>query len=231
MRSTRSPRRATAGQTRRPHLPLQPDHDRTAGRRSRNAKPCSKRCSTPASWATMSARVLEEERVTPPAELTVAVHYSEEALVEMRILCEARGERPAGARSDCCSRDKRPAARRRGWSRSPAFRRRPNFLSTGRASTSAAKKKCSMRWAARSAATNSLSRNPRMKRTPAFRVRTRTSASIPPPANGASSTTAVRSAPRLFRDGRRIDVPAHASRGVALQPGRRNLSGTGAAAV
>jgi hypothetical protein len=32
--------------------------------------------------------VLEEERVTPPAELTVFVRYSEEALVEMRILCE-----------------------------------------------------------------------------------------------------------------------------------------------
>ncbi len=31
---------------------------------------------------------LEEERIQPPAELTIAVNYPEEALVEMRILCE-----------------------------------------------------------------------------------------------------------------------------------------------
>ncbi len=45
---------------------------------------------------------LKEERVTPGAELTVAVKYREDALVEMRVVCE-RGEprQKAVAGNDC----------------------------------------------------------------------------------------------------------------------------------
>src|SRR6202043_188839 len=39
---------------------------------------------------------LKEEHVTPGAELTVAVKYPEDALVEMRVICE-RGEPPQKA--------------------------------------------------------------------------------------------------------------------------------------
>jgi len=40
---------------------------------------------------------LKEERVTPPDDLTVFVHYPENALVEMRVLCERDKTEPAPA--------------------------------------------------------------------------------------------------------------------------------------
>ena len=148
------------------------------------------------------------------------MHYPEEALVEMRVICER--SRTARGNAGCTALIATPAAHRAGAAADAhrAFRR-PRNLPSDRPRINLGREKEVVDSLGRAIRRNELSfpevsarsQPERFALARAHRFRRAR------PANGASSTTAVRSGPVVFRDGRRIDVPAHASRGVALRPG------------
>jgi FHA domain len=166
--------------------------------------------------------VLEEEHIAPPAELSAEVRYSEEALVEMRILCE-RVEKITRIEAPVPTPEAPPSAHVTiaparlltvtGVSSSPELLLDRARINLGREEE----------------VVDSLGR--------AFR---RNELFFPEAAHDANSSVSRSHAhvvfdtgsgqwrifddgsslgTTLFREGRRIDVPAHASRGVALRPG------------
>jgi FHA domain len=167
--------------------------------------------------------VLEEERVIPPAELTVFVHYSEGALVEMRILCEktektVRIEAALAAPIEIAP--PAPAAlvpvrliTITGVASSPE-------LPLDRARINLGREEEVLDAMGRVFRHNDLSfpesahvANASVSRAHAHILFDSASGQWRIFDDGSSLGTT------LFRDGRRIDVPAHASRGVALRPG------------
>lgn len=170
--------------------------------------------------------VLEEERVTPPAELTVFVHYSEAALVEMRILCEKaeKAEKTARIEPDPTTPPPPVAV-------APAALMPARLLTITGASSSPelALDRPRINLGREEEVVDAMGR--------AFR---HNELSFPEAAHAANASVSRAHAhilfdsgsgqwrifddgsslgTTLFRDGRRIDVPAHASRGVALRPG------------
>jgi len=167
--------------------------------------------------------VLEEERVTPSAELTVVVHYSEEALVEMRILCEKVDKTgriaPAPAQPEQIA-SPAPVAlvpakliTITGVASSPE-------LPLDRARINLGREEEVLDAMGRVFRHNELSfpesahvANTSVSRAHAHILFDSSVGQWRIFDDGSSLGTT------LFRDGRRIDVPAHASRGVALRPG------------
>jgi hypothetical protein len=162
--------------------------------------------------------VLEEERITPPAELTVVVHYSEEALVEMRILCEKAEKtipiEPAPA----------PVAEQAalvlaqlvtitGVSSSPDLLLDRPRINLGREEEVLDAMGRVFRHNELSFPESAHAANTSVSRAHAHILFDTASGQWRIFDDGSSLGTT------LFRDGRRIDVPAHASRGVALKPG------------
>ena len=170
--------------------------------------------------------VLEEERVTPPPELTVFVHYSEEALVEMRILCEKAEKAEKTTRIEPVPAAPEPIAP------APAVVLVPARLVTITGAASSPELPLDR-------PRINLGREEEVLDAMG-RVFRHNELSFPESAHAANSSVSRAHAhilfdsasgqwrifddgsslgTTLFRDGRRIDVPAHASRGVALRPG------------
>ncbi len=157
---------------------------------------------------------LKEERITAPDELTVAVHYPEEAPVEMRIVCE-RTEKPAAAPAGE-SPSAPPPARLvtiAGVSSAPA-------LALDRPRINLGREEEVVDALGRAIRRNELvfpeaahEANPSVSRAHAHIAFDAASGQWRIFDDGSSLGTS------LFREGRRIEVPAHASRGVALRPG------------
>ena len=161
---------------------------------------------------------LKEERVTPPADLTVAVKYAADALVEMRVVCE-RAEPPQKVAPENIGR---PAT----------VEIVPARLLTITGVSSAAEftlDRMRVNLGREAEITDALGRairrnelffpeqaheaNPSVSRSHAH-IRFDASSSEWRIFDDGSSIGTT-----LFRDGRRIDVPAHAGRGVALRSG------------
>lgn len=167
--------------------------------------------------------VLEEERVTPPAELSVFVHYPEEALVEMRILCEKAEKtvRIAAAPVEVAAQPPSPApvpltpARLltiTGVSSSPELLLDRPRINLGREEEVVDAMGRAFRHNELSFPEAAHAANGSVSRSHAHILFDGGSGQWRIFDDGSSLGTT------LFRDGRRIDVPAHASRGVALRP-------------
>jgi hypothetical protein len=169
--------------------------------------------------------VLEDERVTPPAELSVFVHYPEDALVEMRILCEKAEKTTRAAPASVVAEARLPPppapavlvpARLltiTGVSSSPELlldRPRINF---GREEEVVDGMGRAFRHNELSFPESAHAANASVSRSHAHILFDGGSGQWRIFDDGSSLGTT------LFREGRRIDVPAHASRGVALRPG------------
>ena len=148
---------------------------------------------------------LEEDRVTAPSELTVMVHFPEEAAEDLRVICE-RADKPAAAVSGL-----KPA---RLTTRELEFTVGQPLINLGREHEVV---------------------------DTAGRVIRRNDLFFPEPEFGEASSTVSRThahmrfdaqsgdwrifddgsslGTSLFREGRRIEVPGHASRGVVLRHG------------
>jgi hypothetical protein len=161
---------------------------------------------------------LKEERVTPPEDLTVAVKYPEDALVEMRIVCE-RVETPEKAAAGRIAHptvvELAPArlVTLTGVSSAPEFTLDRQSINLGRE-----EEICDT--LGRAVRRNELffpeaahEANPSVSRSHAHIRFDASSGDWRIFDDGSSIGTT------LFRQGRRIDVPAHAGRGVALRPG------------
>ncbi len=165
--------------------------------------------------------VLEEERVTPPAELTVFVHYSEEALAEMRILCE-KAEKTVRI-------EPAPIAEPAAVVPAALVPARLVTITGVSSSTELPLDRPRINLGREEEVLDAMGR--------VFR---HNELSFPEAAHAANTSVSRAHAhilfdsasgqwrifddgsslgTTLFRDGRRIDVPAHASRGVALRPG------------
>jgi FHA domain len=168
--------------------------------------------------------VLEEERVTPPAELTVVVRYSEEALVEMRILCEKADNtiriEPTAPATPAQIPAPPPAAlvpanllTIAGVSSSPELLLDRPRINLGREEEVLDAMGRVFRHNELSFPESAHAANASVSRAHAHILFDSASGQWRIFDDGSSLGTT------LFRDGRRIDVPAHASRGVALRPG------------
>ncbi|HTA46858.1 MAG TPA: FHA domain-containing protein [Bryobacteraceae bacterium] len=165
---------------------------------------------------------LEEERIAPPPELTVAVHYSEDALVEMRIVCE-RGENSAPAPVPALPAPPPSAApvaiapaRLRaidGMSSPPELILDRPRINLGRETEVVDTMGRTIRRNDLSFPEEAHEANPSVSRSHAHIAFDGATGQWRIFDDGSSLGTV------LFREGRRIDVPAHAGRGVALRPG------------
>jgi hypothetical protein len=161
---------------------------------------------------------LKEERVTPPAELTVAVKYPENPQVEMRVICERGKAAPAVAAPVIPSAalvEMRPArlVTITGVASAAEFALEHPRINLGREQeiTDAM---------GRAIRRNELFFPEQAHEANASVSRSHAHIRFDAPSgdwrifdDGSSIGTT------LFRAGRRIDVPAHAGRGVALKPG------------
>ncbi|HEX4273964.1 MAG TPA: FHA domain-containing protein [Bryobacteraceae bacterium] len=156
---------------------------------------------------------LKEERVTPPGDLAVAVKYPEAPLVEMRVICE-RTEKPAASAPSTARAVEIVPARLVtviGASPSREFTLDQPRINIGREAEILDSLGRTMRRnelyfpEAAHEANASVSRSHAHIRfeSGGWRIFD----------DGSSIGTT------LFRDGRRIDIPAHAGRGVALRAG------------
>ena len=167
---------------------------------------------------------LDEERVIPPPELTVAVRYSDQALVEMRIVCE-RGENsvPAPLLSAPAAAPATPASpvaltpahllTIEGVSSPPELTLDRPRINLGRETEVVDTMGRTIRRNELSFPEEAHEANPSVSRSHAHIAFDGAMGQWRIFDDGSSLGTV------LFRDGRRIDVPAHAGRGVALRPG------------
>lgn len=161
---------------------------------------------------------LEEEGIQPPAELTIAVRYPEEALVEMRILCE-RVEKEAPAPQPVAAVE-RTVALLPAWLVTLSGVSSAPELPLDRPRINLGREEEVVDALGRAIRRNELSfpeaaheANASVSRSHAHVAFDAASGQWRIFDDGSSLGTS------LFRDGRRIDVPAHASRGVSLHPG------------
>lgn len=165
---------------------------------------------------------LDEDHITPPAELTVTVHYAEDALVEMRIVCE-RAEKPASAPIAPIAPTPAPAI---PVAITPAQlltitgMSSPSNLILDRPRINLGRETEVVDTMGRTIRRNDLSfpedaheANPSVSRSHAHIAFDAATGQWRIFDDGSSLGTV------LFREGRRIDIPAHAGRGVALRPG------------
>jgi hypothetical protein len=161
---------------------------------------------------------LKEERVTPPEDLTVAVKYDEGALVEMRVICE-RGEPPQKAAAGNIARPTvvEPVPARlltiTGVASSPEFTLDRMRINLGREQEITDALGRTIRRNELFFPESAHEANPSVSRSHAHIRFDASSGEWRIFDDGSSIGTT------LFREGRRIDVPAHAGRGVALRPG------------
>jgi hypothetical protein len=161
---------------------------------------------------------LKEERVTPGAELTVAVKYSEDALVEMRVICE-RGDppqrAPAGTIAHPASVELTPArlVTVTGASSAAEFILDRPRINLGREAEITDSLGRAIRRNELFFPEQAHEANPSVSRAHAHIRFDASSGDWRIFDDGSSIGTT------LFREGRRIDVPAHAGRGVALRAG------------
>jgi FHA domain-containing protein len=161
---------------------------------------------------------LKEERVTPPADLTVAVKFPEEALVEMRVVCE-RGEPPQKAAAGMIARptlvEMTPARLLTvtGVSSAAEFMLDRPRVNLGREAEITDSLGRAIRRNELFFPESAHEANPSVSRAHAH-IRFEASSGEWRIFDDGSSIGTT-----LFRDGRRIDVPAHAGRGVALRAG------------
>jgi hypothetical protein len=154
---------------------------------------------------------LKEERIAPPHDLTIAVRYPEEAPVEMRVICE-RAEKPAIVAEVIVPVPMRLTTLA-GVSSAANF-------ALDRAHVNLGREREVLDAMGRAIRRNELffkedahEANASVSRSHAHIDFDAASAEWRIYDDGSSLGTV------LFRAGRRIDVPAHASRGVALRPG------------
>jgi hypothetical protein len=162
---------------------------------------------------------LKEERVTAPADLTVAVKYPEGALVEMRVICERGRNEPLPAATPvspgAVSVDLVPArlVTITGVSSSPRFALGRPRVNLGREAEITDSVGRAVRRNELFFPEHAHEANPSVSRAHAHIRFDASSAEWRIFDDGSSIGTT------LFREGRRIDVPAHAGRGVALRAG------------
>jgi pSer/pThr/pTyr-binding forkhead associated (FHA) protein len=161
---------------------------------------------------------LKEERVTPPEDLTVAVKYPEGALVEMRVVCE-RVEPPekaaAGTIAHPTTVELVPArlVTLTGVSSKTEFMLDRSRINLGREEEISDMLGRTIRRNELFFPESAHEANPSVSRSHAHIRFDASSGDWRIFDDGSSIGTT------LFRDGRRIDVPAHAGRGVALRQG------------
>lgn len=161
---------------------------------------------------------LKEERVTPPEDLSVAVKYHEGALVEMRIICE-RGEPPQKAAAGNIARptvvEIVPARLVTviGVASEAEFTLDRMRVNLGREQEITDALGRTIRRNELFFPESAHEANPSVSRSHAHIRFDGSSGEWRIFDDGSSIGTT------LFREGRRIDVPAHAGRGVALRPG------------
>jgi hypothetical protein len=161
---------------------------------------------------------LKEERVTPPAELTVAVKYPEDALVEMRVVCEREEphQKEAAGKIALPGVVELVPARLRtiiGVSSAPEFILDRPRINLGREQEITDALGRAIRRNELFFPEQAHEANPSVSRAHAHIRCDESSGEWRIFDDGSSIGTT------LFREGRRIDVPAHAGRGVALRPG------------
>jgi hypothetical protein len=170
----------------------------------------------PAQFGDDVRATLREERVKPPEDLTIVIHFPESPLVELRVLCERDKAEPGSAAPDASSAAAAHLLPARlltitGASSAPEFYLERPRINLGREAE----------------ITDSLGRairrnelyfpeaaheaNPSVSRAHAHIRFDSASNEWRIFDDGSSIGTS------LFREGRRIDVPAHAGRGVALR--------------
>jgi hypothetical protein len=161
---------------------------------------------------------LEEERIEPPSELTIAVRYPEEALVDMRILCE-RIEKdlpappPVAAAGNTIALAPARLVTLSGVSSAPELPLDRPRINLGREEEVVDALGRAIRRNELSFPEAAHEANASVSRSHAHVAFDATSGQWRIFDDGSSLGTS------LFRDGTRIDVPAHASRGVTLRPG------------
>jgi hypothetical protein len=159
---------------------------------------------------------LKEERVAPPADLTVAVNYPDSPAVEMRVICE-RSERVAEAPVATPSAVVKPLPARlltiTGVSSAPEFVLDRLRINLGREEEITDALGRAIRRNELFFPGHAHEANPSVSRAHAH-IRFDGS-----PGEWRIFDDGSAIGTTLFREGRRIDVPAHAGRGVALRPG------------
>ena len=159
---------------------------------------------------------LKEERVTPPDDLTVAVRYPEDALVEMRVLCERGKSEPVPVSAPALAVVELTPARLltiTGVSSAAEFSLDRPRVNLGREAEITDTLGRAIRRNELFFPEQAHEANPSVSRSHAHISFDASSGEWRIFDDGSSIGTT------LFRDGRRIDVPAHAGRGVALRPG------------
>lgn len=162
---------------------------------------------------------LKEERVTPPADLSVTVRYPEAPLVEMKVICERGKQEPvrasAGVASPAAAVELVPArlVTITGVSSAPEFPLERPSINLGREAEITDALGRAVRRNELFFPEHAHEANPSVSRAHAHIRFDASSAEWRIFDDGSSIGTT------LFREGRRIDVPAHAGRGVALRPG------------
>jgi hypothetical protein len=162
---------------------------------------------------------LKEERITPPADLTVSVKYPEDALVEMRVICERAKTEPVPVVTHVVPAavvvELHPARLLTitGVSSSPEFLLERPRINLGRAAEITDALGRTIRRNELFFPEQAHEANPSVSRSHAHIAFDASSGDWRIFDDGSSIGTT------LFRQGRRIDVPPHASRGVALRPG------------
>lgn len=163
---------------------------------------------------------LKEERVAPPEDLTVAVRYPEEAVVEMRVLCE-RGTTELAPQTDVSAQpatapvELLPARLLTlvGIASAPEFYLERPRINLGREAEITDALGRAIRRNELFFPEQAHEANPSVSRAHAH-LRFDSAAKEWRIFDDGSSIGTT-----LFREGRRIDVPAHAGRGVALRHG------------
>jgi hypothetical protein len=162
---------------------------------------------------------LEEERIAPPEGLTVVVRYPEDSVAELRILCE-RSEKAAPVPTPILAVPVSPAAMAPGRLLTITGVSSAPELALDRPRVNIGREEEVVDALGRAIRRNELcfpehahEANASVSRAHAHISYDAVSGQWRIFDDGSSLGTS------LFREGRRIDVPAHASRGVALRPG------------
>jgi hypothetical protein len=170
----------------------------------------------PAQFGDDVRATLRQERVTPPEDLTVVIHFPENPLVEIRVLCERDRSEPTPAHPDAPPAVALLPARLltvTGASSTPEFYLEQPRINLGREAEITDSLGRAIRRNELYFPETAHEANPSVSRAHAHIRFDAPSGEWRIFDDGSSIGTT------LFREGRRIDVPAHAGRGVALRHG------------
>ena len=173
----------------------------------------------PAQFGDDVRTTLREERVTPPADLTIVIHFPENALVEMRVVCEREKTEATPAVPEAPPAPTAvPLLPARlltvtGASSAPEFYLERLRINLGREAEITDSLGRAIRRNELYFPESAHEANPSVSRAHAHIRFDASSGEWRIFDDGSSIGTTI------FRDGRRIDIPAHAGRGVALRHG------------